>query len=78
MLTIPEAAARLGVKRQWVWRLVKAGRIEAKLYGRDWLIEEREIERYEQERQPAHRPKGHRSGHDEQAQDDPMTTSPEE
>lgn len=57
MLTIPEAAARLGVKRQWVWRLMKAGRLVGELRGRDYFIAETEIERYEQERRGAGRPK---------------------
>ena len=57
MLTIPEAAARLGVNRQWVWRLYKAGRIVGERRGRDVWVTVESVERYEQDRQPAHRPK---------------------
>lgn len=56
-MTTDEAATRLGVKRQWVWRLIKAGVMRAERRGRDWWIEDAEVERYERERRPAHRPK---------------------
>lgn len=40
-MTVPEAAARLGVSRQWVLKLCRDGRIHgARRIGRDWLIPE--------------------------------------
>lgn len=56
-MTTTEAAAALDVSRAWVWRLIKAGAIKAEMRGRDWWIEDSEVERYKQERRPAHRPK---------------------
>ena len=55
-MTIPDAAARLNVTRAWVWRLIKRGTIAAEMRGRDWWIDEAEVERYQRERKPAHRP----------------------
>lgn len=43
-LTVIEAAARLGVSRYRIWQLVKAGRLPAVKLGRDWLIEDRDLE----------------------------------
>jgi excisionase family DNA binding protein len=56
-MTTLEAAVRLKVKRQWVWRLIKGGIIKAEMRGRDYWIEEAEVERYDRERNPPHRPK---------------------
>lgn len=56
-MTTDEAATRLGVKRQWVWRLIKGGTIKAERRGRDWWIETKEVERYKRDRKPAHRPR---------------------
>jgi hypothetical protein len=55
-MTIPDAAAALGVTPAWVWRLIKRGTIAAEKRGRDWWIEPVEIERYRREKKPAHRP----------------------
>lgn len=55
-MTTTEAAAALKVSRAWVWRLIKADVLAAERRGRDWWIEEAEIERYKRERKPAHRP----------------------
>ncbi|MGH8469366.1 MAG: helix-turn-helix domain-containing protein [Gammaproteobacteria bacterium] len=39
LLTVPEAAQRLGVTRQWVLALCAQGRVRgAKKIGRQWLI----------------------------------------
>ena len=56
-MTTIEAAVYLGVTRAWLWRLIKRGTIKAEMRGRDWWIEAAEVERYRQERRPAHRPK---------------------
>lgn len=55
MMTIPEAAARLGVNRQWVWRLVKAGRLAGEKRGRDWLIDPESVEKYKNSERKAGR-----------------------
>lgn len=55
-MTTIEAAAELKLTRAWLWRLIKAGTIKAEKRGRDWWIENAEVERYKRERKPAHRP----------------------
>lgn len=57
MTTTTEAAAILGVSRAWVWRLIKEGKLSAERRGRDWWVEDSEVERYKRERKPAHRPR---------------------
>lgn len=61
MLT-SEAAERLKITKRSVARLCKRGIIKAELRGRDYWIEPDEVERYERERRPAHRPKVNREG----------------
>jgi len=39
-LSTNEAATRLGVSRQYIGRLARAGRLSARRAGRDWLIPE--------------------------------------
>lgn len=56
-MTTLEAAAALGVSRAWVWRLIKGGTLVGEKRGRDWWIEQEEVERYKRERKPAHRPR---------------------
>lgn len=56
-MTTTEAAAALGLTRAWLWRLIKAGTIAAEKRGRDWWIEDSEVERYKRERRPPHRPR---------------------
>jgi DNA binding domain, excisionase family len=56
-MTTTEAAAHLGVTRAWLWQLIKRGTIKAEMRGRDWWIEDAEVERYRRERKPAHRPR---------------------
>lgn len=55
-MTTTEAAAALDVTRAWLWQLIKRGVIAAEKRGRDWWIEQEEVERYRRERKPAHRP----------------------
>lgn len=55
-MTTAEAANRLGLKARSVVQLIKRGLITATKHGRDYWIEDTEIERYERERRPAYRP----------------------
>lgn len=57
MLTTREAATVLSISLRTVQAHIKAGNIKAEKKGRDWLIEEEEIERFRVEKRPAHRPK---------------------
>lgn len=56
-MTTAEAAGQLGITKRSVARLCKAGVIKAERRGRDYWIEDTEVERYKEERRPAHRPK---------------------
>jgi len=56
MMTTAEAAEQLKITKRSVARLCKKGVIKAELRGRDYWIEENEVERYKRERRPAHRP----------------------
>jgi excisionase family DNA binding protein len=45
LITVPEAARRLGVTRQWILRLCAEGRIPAaKRIGRGWFLPAGEVE----------------------------------
>lgn len=57
MLTTHEAADRLGIKPRSVVWAIKRGLIQAEKRGRDYWIEDEEVDRYAKERRPAHRPK---------------------
>ena len=46
MLTLSQAAARLGVTAATLRQQVRNGRLRATLYGKTWVVSEREIERY--------------------------------
>lgn len=48
--TIPEAAEYFGISRQRIWLLVTQGRIKAEQAGRQWLIKERDLLRFEWKR----------------------------
>jgi len=67
-MTTTEAATALGVTRAWLWRLIKAGTIKAEMRGRDWWIEDAEVERYQRERRPAHRPGRKATARDDRAE----------
>lgn len=58
ILTTKGAAEWLEITKRSVARLCKAGIIKAEKRGRDYWIEDVEVERYKRERRPAHRPKG--------------------
>lgn len=59
MLTTREAADRLGIKPRSVAALIQRGLLIAtwNSYARRFEIENAEVERYERERRPQHRPK---------------------
>lgn len=57
MLTTAEAADRLGLKPRSVAWLIKRGLIAATKHGRDYFIDSDEVDRYQRERRPQHRPK---------------------
>lgn len=46
LLTIPQVAARLNVQRMTVYRMIKAGKIQAVRIGRLWRIRPAELEAY--------------------------------
>lgn len=63
MLTTKQAAARLDITDvHYIRKLIKDGKLKATKYGRDWLIEERDLEQYQREhpKSKAGRPKGKR------------------
>ena len=49
MLTLSEAAARLGVAASTLRHQVQAGRLVAELYGKTYVVTEAEVERYRRE-----------------------------
>lgn len=58
MLTTKDAANRLGITARAVALLIQRKVLKAEKFGRDYMIEPSEVERYQHERRPAHRPKG--------------------
>jgi excisionase family DNA binding protein len=50
MLTTAEAAAILGITRTTVLAHIKASNLKAEKHGRDWLIEQTEVDRFKQGR----------------------------
>jgi excisionase family DNA binding protein len=53
LLTIPQVAVTLKLTRVRVWQLIKAGRLPAERYGRDYIIKEQDLKKF----QPHGRPK---------------------
>jgi excisionase family DNA binding protein len=51
MLTLVQAASRLGVAAATLRAQVHRGKLRAAKLGRDWLVEEAEVERYRRESQ---------------------------
>jgi len=49
-ITVTAAAALLGVTPQRVRFMIKAGKLQAKKWGRDWQIDAESVERYKKER----------------------------
>lgn len=48
-MTLPEAAALLGVTAATLRQQIANGKLRAKKIGRDWTVTPREVERYRQE-----------------------------
>jgi len=46
MLTLTEAAARLGLAASTLRVQIRNGKLRAKKVGRDWTVSSREVERY--------------------------------
>ena len=57
MLTTKAAADRLGITARAVALLIQRGILKAEKFGRDYMIDPVEVERYLKERRPAHRPR---------------------
>ena len=57
MITTTTAARLLGLSRQSVLLLIRQGKLPAKKPGRDWMIEESDLERVKV-RRPVGYPKG--------------------
>ena len=51
MLTTSQAAVVLGIRYETVRQQIRAGRIKAIKMGRDWFIEQEELDRYSREHQ---------------------------
>jgi excisionase family DNA binding protein len=61
VLTLAEAAARLGLAASTLRHQVQAGRLRARLIGKTYVVTPREVERYRAEHlgkpgRPSHRP----------------------
>ncbi len=56
MLTTTQVATVLGVQPRTVTRYIERGLIVATKYGRDYLIEQTELERFQRERRKRGRP----------------------
>lgn len=50
LITIKQFADRVGLKRQWIHTLILRGSIKAERYGKIWLIEDSEVEKFLKER----------------------------
>lgn len=57
MLTTKQAGSRLDLDPRTIKRYCREGKLKCEKIGRDWLIPEAEIERYERERKPKGRPR---------------------
>lgn len=57
LLTLVQASKRLGIAPATLRAQVHRGKVNAAKVGRDWLVEEKEVERYRRESQkPKDRP----------------------
>jgi len=50
IITVQDAAARLGITRERVYKLIADGRLPALRFGRDWIIQEKDLERVKDRR----------------------------
>jgi excisionase family DNA binding protein len=57
MLTITQAAERLGLSRQRIHVLIKEGRIRAEQAGKIWLITPEEVRKFKRKPRNGGRPK---------------------
>jgi excisionase family DNA binding protein len=59
MLTLTEAAARLGVAASTLRGQIANGKLRGRLVGKTWTVSEREVERYREASlgRPGRRPK---------------------
>ena len=60
LLTIPQTADKLALSRQRVWLLVTQGRIKAQRVGQGYVINEREVERFDRLARNGGRPRSKR------------------
>ncbi len=58
LITVKEAATRLGLHRSRVHVLIQEGRLPAHKMGRDWFIEEADLDRPEVRERKSGYPKG--------------------
>ncbi len=56
LITTTEVAGRLGINQSRVRQLILAGDLPARKFGRDWVIDEEDLARYEKQRPPVGRP----------------------
>jgi excisionase family DNA binding protein len=49
MLTLQQAAARLGLAASTLRVQIRNGKLKARKIGRDWTVSEREVDRYRRE-----------------------------
>ena len=58
MLTTTDVARLLGISKRTVEQHIQLGNLAATRLGRDYLIEEAEVERFSKERRKVGRPRG--------------------
>lgn len=56
-MTTKEAADQLGVKINWIQKLIQSKRIKAQKVGRDYWIEQADLDVYKKDKRPVGRPK---------------------
>jgi len=56
-LTTPQTAERLGVSVDWVNKLIRAGKLSARMIGRDWLVDPESVAHYRATRRAPGRPR---------------------
>lgn len=58
MLTVADAAQRLGVSERRVRQYIEESRLPAQKFGRDWLIREEDLSAFSQQERKTGRPAG--------------------
>ncbi|MHB1686983.1 MAG: helix-turn-helix domain-containing protein [Ignavibacteriaceae bacterium] len=46
-ITVPQAARLLEVTRQYAWKLIKNGKLNAKQVGKNFILTESDVKRYQ-------------------------------